>query len=909
MIHLTIHTYGYVELIIHVLNGIAKFRNSGAFDIIVGFTTLVIGTYYALLMATNTTTEGWKIYFRKLLKTIAFVSVLILPTISMVVKDHVSKKPPRVIDNIPVAFALPVGIMEQWGYVLTKGFEQAFNWSGAKKTNNFSEYGMVFGARLAKELTEAKIRDPEVVANVHSFVDRCIFVRGAIGYPFTLEEVRDSTDLWELVRSKTRGVVTKWTKYEDGTRSLQNCTQGVTYLDNKLKAEGNDLISRLLPKYHYAPSKKMNFLDDLGSVCGGGDRSDAAKLITHHLMLNALEDVDNQYAGLAYGIARAKTSYEANAFISGATAKWSLTGMLAVFKVIIYAAFILIIPMMIFGGFYSRWATVGFSLTLWPPLYAIMNMVIDFAFDPAQIVSFGALADAQNKYDSIGAVASTMVAIVPFLAFWVTRMGEGGIMHMASPIMAAMSGATVAAGSEVASNSRSLNNTQIGSESINNTSSNHHNTNFETVGGETSYNLSDGTMMRITAGGNQIISTGDGINQSKFASPITMRDDMQESITTALNQEQSNHKSISSSLEKGLSHQEQNIDNYVKGLAKHIDAGGRVNWSELGKNAESVQNAVNYELQTGEGYRNETREMIVGRIEGSVGGNIPFTKIGANVYGGIEAADTSTQDTSLNQQNTRQEHWSKNFENVVEASSNKDFGQSWGADSNLTEDIQSTRASNIDLRQQEQLSRDRIDSLQQRAEEIRSFGSSYDVSATHLVADRLVDGGMTQLAAQRLIDNPIRAGSEDRYKLNQARTAVRNELMQKISPVSSTNKTATFTSSSSKHLENRQSLVNKGAKDIENASTEASSNVRNVANQDGISKKKVESEISKIHNQTSSAFRDIKTTNTKRNKSTKAVNEARLEQAAAKAKSTQPLERAENAANYVMDKLKPASKR
>lgn len=820
-------------------------------------------------MATDTTPEGWKIYFRKLLKTIAFVSVLILPTISMVVKDHVAKKPPRVIDNIPVAFALPVGIMEQWGYVLTKGFEQAFNWSGAKKTNNFSEYGMVFGARLAKELTEAEIRDPEIVANVHSFVDRCIFVRGAIGYPFTLEEVRDSTDLWELVRSKTRGVVTKWTTYEDGTRSLQNCTQGVVYLDNKLKAEGNDLISRLLPKYHYASNKKMNFLDDLGSVFGG-DRSDAAKLITHHLMLNALNDVDNQYTDLAYGIARAKTSYEANAFISGATAKW--------------------------------------SLTLWPPLYAIMNMVIDFAFDPAQIVSFGALADAQNKYDSIGAVASTMVAIVPFLAFWVTRMGEGGIMHMASPIMAAMSGATAAAGSEVAGNNRSLNNTQIGSESINNTSSNHHNTNFETVGGETSYNLSDGTMMRITAGGNQIISTGDGINQSKFASPITMRDDMQESIATALNQEQSNHKSISSSLEKGLSHQEQNIDNYVKGLDKHIDAGGRVNWNELGKNAQSVQNAVNYELQTGEGYSNRTEESAAIAMRVSGGLKVPIIG-GAEVESSATIQNDSTQDTSLNQQNTKQEHWSKNFENVVEASSNKDFGKSWGADSNLTEDIQSTRASNMDLRQQEQLSKDRIDSLQQRAEEIRSFGSSYDVSATHLVEDKLVNGGMTQLAAQRLIDNPIRAGSEDRYKLNQARTAVRNELMQKISPVSSTNKVAAFTSSSRQHLEDRQALVNRGTRNIENASTEASSNVRNVANQDGVSKQKIESEVSKIQAQTSSVFKDIKTTNAKRNESTKALNEARLEQAAAKAKSAQPLKRAENAVNYVMDKLNPPNKR
>ena len=96
MIHLTIHTYGYAELIIHVLNGIAKFRNSGAFDTIAGFTTLIIGTYYAMLMAINTTPEGWKLHFKKMLATILFVSVLILPKISMIVQDHVAKTPPKV---------------------------------------------------------------------------------------------------------------------------------------------------------------------------------------------------------------------------------------------------------------------------------------------------------------------------------------------------------------------------------------------------------------------------------------------------------------------------------------------------------------------------------------------------------------------------------------------------------------------------------------------------------------------------------------------------------------------------------------------------------------------------------------------------------------------------------------------
>ena len=100
MIQLTIHSYGYSALIVHVLNAIAKFRNAGAFDTIIGFSVLIIGSYYALLMATNTTPEGWKTHFRKMLGVIVFVSILILPKISMIVQDHVAKKPPKVVDNI-----------------------------------------------------------------------------------------------------------------------------------------------------------------------------------------------------------------------------------------------------------------------------------------------------------------------------------------------------------------------------------------------------------------------------------------------------------------------------------------------------------------------------------------------------------------------------------------------------------------------------------------------------------------------------------------------------------------------------------------------------------------------------------------------------------------------------------------
>lgn len=46
MIDLIIHCYGYSELIFHVLQGIAMFRESGFYSTVITTMTLAVGTFY-----------------------------------------------------------------------------------------------------------------------------------------------------------------------------------------------------------------------------------------------------------------------------------------------------------------------------------------------------------------------------------------------------------------------------------------------------------------------------------------------------------------------------------------------------------------------------------------------------------------------------------------------------------------------------------------------------------------------------------------------------------------------------------------------------------------------------------------------------------------------------------------------
>jgi hypothetical protein len=197
--------------------------------------------------------------------------------------------------------------------------------------------------------------------------------------------------------------------------------------------------------------------------------------------------------------------------------------------------------------------------------------------------------------------------------------------------------------------------------------------------------------------------------------------------------------------------------------------------------------------------------------------------------------------------------------------------------------------------------------LQQRAEEIRSFGSSYDVAATHLVADKLVNNGMTQLDAHRLIDNPVRANIEDRYLLNQARTAVRSELMYKVSPINNTgDKAVSFAESSQGHSSNMMSLEHKAKDQIADASNNSTAKVQQTASNDGVSQKIVGEEIEQSKNDANNKFKNTQAENQELSKNIQNANQTKLEKAENEAVNAQPLQRAKNLGNSIVNAVTPS---
>ena len=521
MLDFTIYSYGYSELIYHTLQAIAMFRNSNFYTSVITTISLLAGLTYAIQMAAASSDAQWKTAIRRVMAMGVFIQALLLPTTTMSIKDNVEKHYWRV-DNIPLAFALPIGVIENFGHILAAGFDQVYSLVDGASAHSYYHYGTVFGARLQKEVLQAKVRDPEFTSNMANFIERCVILPSMIGNQFTKEELVASEDMWGLISSRA-GTFARTPMTKNGVRvdPHPKCKDAVPYFEKKFEDAIGYNVTSWSWKFKgagrdadYNPATRalnQNLKAQIGVLYKNSSSVDS--LLKHNMMINAI----NSYRSGKYPAAKAQLHHEAGGLISGDLAEKTLTGSLAIMKVIVYGAFIFLFPMLILtGGIakYKAWITAAFSLALWSPLFSMINMVIDFAYQPATIVSYSSWSTELKKFDSIASTAANLSLMIPFLAFWLTRMAEGGFMHLAGSIMATANSAASALASEKSSGRREWDNESIRNRNNDNVSSNKHDTSMQYVSAAARSMMSDGSTEMIRPDGKVVYFGGAGQNTS-----------------------------------------------------------------------------------------------------------------------------------------------------------------------------------------------------------------------------------------------------------------------------------------------------------------------------------------------------------------------------------------------------------
>lgn len=549
---LIIYTYGHIDAIYYVISGIAMIMNSEFADLMIKTISIISASYWALKASYASSAGGGKHYLVKIFGMICVVNILLVPKTTISIKDHVTKKVDRV-DNLPYGFAVPIGIMENFGEIISRVFEQAF-----RNVDNldYRNYGMVFGARLVKESRNWRIKNPEFIYNMQNFIRRCVILDIGMQNKYGIRDLLENKAAWDIVKSSTSNFRNLSIR-RDNRHFMVSCRQAANeYFEEYFSEEIDNTISRYANNIFslagsnsniFTPRGKENirsfFKANIESILGfmSNESMSAETRLKQYMMLHSFSDFTRNY-----GFARSAMNQESNWKIAGDLASYYLPIMLSVMKGLIYASFVFMVPIMLLGaGFakYMGYITIILSIQLWPCLNSILNLFVDL-YSSSEMkdiaergISFANFNMVGDYAEKIVSVAAGLELIVPFLAFSIVQGGVSGFIHLANTITSASSNAASIAANEITSGNRSFDNYSSSNLQLANRSAFKTDYNSSYREGMREWQNVDGTMERSFQDGSSILQSGMGLNISgggaKFSVRRAASDQISKDISSA----------------------------------------------------------------------------------------------------------------------------------------------------------------------------------------------------------------------------------------------------------------------------------------------------------------------------------------------------------------------------------------
>lgn len=770
---LTIHTYGHIDAMYYTLNALAMLINSGFGKALVTTITMVCMGHYALKIA-YAAGGDYKTHLIKVMAMIAMITLLLEPTTEMIIHDHVSKKKEKV-DNLPLGFALPVGMLESFGDLLTGGFEQAFT---TVDNINYRDYGMVFGARLIQESRNWRIRSPEFMENMNNFIDRCVMIDSMIGYHYTVQDLLETNDIWGLV-SQNAGTLRQVAMRVGKEKTLMSCKDAAK---NVLEPAFRPEFEALEKKYaktdlgeagnsNYSPrtfarlnsNLKKNIELSFKSYLGSAES--AEQLIKQQMMVNALTSANNIDE---YGVARANATQESNWRIAGEIAGTNLPMLMTIFKCLVYASFMFLVPLLIISGGWSKylgWITLVASFQLWAPLNAVLTMFIDLYSSNSlsgianHLVSFSSLSRVGNYSDKIVAVAAGLQIAIPYLAFTLIQGGVGGFIHLAGTITGASQSAASTAANESVTGNKSFDNYSVGNQQLYNQSGFKTDLNQSYASGGSSYQHMDGTMERVTAAGNILMQSGVGLTASSGATSYRLDDSRIGQVSEGVQTSESIHQQDLRSLSNAKSNVMNKTSDYVAHLAQREHAGESFNYDSMGERGKALQQAVNHTKMLREQHNYGWDQAARTGVEASATYGTPLkgiigSGVSGSIKGSVDATNSSGQSIGQDVNINRENHANASYNNIVKAASNSSWAKDNSVDNSYSDATRNSYEEAQRLEQQASISQQRVNDWHRAQSVITSQGASSSKDSYQEVVDTIKkDYGVDANTAQKWADS------------------------------------------------------------------------------------------------------------------------------------------------------------
>lgn len=483
-------SYGGGDLYMAIFNATALMSGASAMQSLIRL-ALVLGVCIALVGALKDFNIGAMI--RWYIFAVVIYGVLWVPKVGIQVEDRLN--PTAVyspVMNVPIGAAVPAALISQVGDEIIQLTQTAF---ADPANSNFSDHGMVFGAKMFSKINAIRPADQLVALNMSSYMKNCALY-DIQDNTVKINDLQTSADMWgTLTANPNPGRAGPYTN-ADGSLSMDNCqvfaTQVTTDMHNDLTNVQKLVIATI---DHNTPEAAMNSEEDgVSSMLSTalGSSQDSLNILSQAVTRNMLKDSLNMGTGSGSGSAIASAMAEVQTQntqrLLGDVAEKAVVNLKIVIELLFIGIFPAIFPLMLLpkiGPNMAKGYLAGFFyLQLWGPMYVVLHKIMMWndvnhmqqaTFQPGGTHIINALsldAVAQANQD-VCALAGSMMLMIPVLAGLLTK-GAMAVGQQGEALLGNFRSGAESASAMQTTGNYSFDNVSIGNASWDNANAHQH---------------------------------------------------------------------------------------------------------------------------------------------------------------------------------------------------------------------------------------------------------------------------------------------------------------------------------------------------------------------------------------------------------------------------------------------------
>lgn len=675
MSDLSIVTYGGGEYLEKLFNAVALVFNGGNGGLIQPFCIIIssLGILWATIKAFKSSSAG-SLIIEYLFPLMILMGFLMVPTSTVHVEDILKRKFYN-IDNVPFLLAKFSELTSTLGYRLTQMMESVMHVSDEPDSKlKYSNSGMLFGAETALNISQYRITNGNLEQNMKQVAKQCILYDLALG-KYSIDELKKTNNLWDFLNTNTSNVrIIPYLNPIDDKKAnngkiaqYETCKKALEKMEPLFAKEKN----------YYSQHEILKHLP-LTFQALTGIQKNKEELIGQQLMMNVLS---NEYSGKGFAKSRAQDQQRSIYQNIGSLASDSLVSMRAVLEAFICGVFIIIVPLCYLPGgltYIKTWMMMTIWIQLWPPLYAILNYIMQVSAqshaksifynlsNEFQGLSIFTSIGLQNLNEDIHAMSGYLSMSIPCIAFFILQGGMYSINQLSGMLSSPAQSAGNSAATELSSGNYSLASTNFGQTHFQNSTAFQKNFAPSLSTGFSTINYGNYSEVH---GQESLLKQNSSDFRTSVLSDDVFQNNLQKSYQTAQTHVEGAQKTFSDSIS--------NHARSMTDITEHFANGKNFNQSISEREALDIQESARYMQSAAENWGSQhgisTRKSLETLVDAAIGFDLPLGLAGGHTKG-QKSLGTSSDESSNSAFNiASSEEFQKHYQKVKDFSENQSF--------------------------------------------------------------------------------------------------------------------------------------------------------------------------------------------------------------------------------------------